>query len=111
MHPSTLRTVALAGACALLFDLDGVLTRTATLHAASWKKLFDEYLAARAARTGEPFVPFALADDYRTYVDGRPRYDGVQTFLASRGIVLPWGSASDPPTRETVCGLGNRKDG
>ncbi len=108
---STAPSVPLAGARALLFDLDGVLTRTATLHAASWKKLFDEYLAARAARTGEPFVPFELVADYRKYVDGRPRYDGVQTFLASRGIVLPWGSPSDPPDRETICGLGNRKDG
>ncbi|MGE5358753.1 MAG: HAD family hydrolase [Bacteroidales bacterium] len=105
-----MRTVPLAGACALLFDLDGVLTRTATLHAAAWKKLFDEYLAARATRTGEPFVPFQLIADYRTYVDGRPRYDGVQTFLASRGVVLPWGAPTDPATQETVCGLGNRKD-
>ncbi len=96
---------------ALLFDLDGVLTRTATLHAASWKRLFDEFLAARAKRSGEAFVPFDLVNDYRRYVDGRPRYDGVQTFLASRGISLPWGSPSDPPDRETICGLGNRKDG
>ncbi len=100
-----------AGVRALLFDLDGVLTRTATLHAASWKRLFDEYLSARSKRTGEPFVPFDLVDDYRRYVDGKPRYDGVRSFLAARGVTLPWGSPSDPPTRETVCGLGNRKDG
>jgi trehalose 6-phosphate phosphatase len=102
--------VRLGNVRALLFDLDGVLTRTATLHAASWKRLFDEYFALRAARGGEPFVPFDLVADYRTYVDGRPRYDGVRTFLAVRGISLPWGDPSDPPDRETVCGLGNRKD-
>ncbi len=95
---------------ALLFDLDGVITRTATLHAASWKRLFDEYLSARAARGGEAFVPFRLVDDYRRYVDGKPRYDGVRSFLASRGMTLPWGAPSDPMDRETVCGLGNRKD-
>jgi beta-phosphoglucomutase family hydrolase len=103
--------VPMAGVRALLFDLDGVLTRTATLHAASWKRLFDEYLAARSRRTGEPFVPFDLQADYRTWVDGKPRYDGVKSFLGSRGISVPWGSPSDPPDRETVCGLGNRKDG
>ncbi len=96
---------------ALLFDLDGVLTRTATLHAASWKRLFDEYLAARSKRTGEPFVPFDLVGDYRKYVDGKPRYDGVQSFLASRGISIPRGAPPDPPDAETICGLGNRKDG
>ncbi len=108
---STAPPPSFTGIRALLFDLDGVLTRTATLHAASWKRLFDEYLRERAARTGEPFVPFELVADYRRYVDGRPRYDGVQSFLSSRGISLPWGSASDPPSAETVCGLGNRKDG
>lgn len=96
---------------ALLFDLDGVLTRTATLHAAAWKRLFDEYLAARSARTDQPFVPFDLVADYRAYVDGKPRYDGVRSFLQSRGISIPWGSPADPPQAETVCGLGNRKDG
>ncbi len=96
---------------ALLFDLDGVLTRTATLHAAAWKRLFDEYLSARSKRTHEPFVPFDLVGDYRAYVDGKPRYDGVKSFLASRGISLPWGSTDDSPDVETVCGLGNRKDG
>ncbi len=96
---------------ALLFDLDGVLTRTASLHAASWKRLFDEYLCERSKRTEDPFVPFELVRDYRKYVDGRPRYDGVQSFLASRGIAIPWGSPTDAPDRETVCGLGNRKDG
>lgn len=108
--PSTgTMTSSFAGIRALLFDLDGVLTRTAFLHAASWKRLFDEYLSERARRTGEPFVPFELAD-YRRYVDGKPRYDGVQSFLASRGISLPWGSPTDPPDPETICSLGNRKD-
>jgi beta-phosphoglucomutase family hydrolase len=108
--PSTATTTSsFADIRALLFDLDGVLTRTATLHAASWKRLFDEYLRTRAA-TGEEFVPFDLVADYRRYVDGKPRYDGVRSFLASRGVSLPWGSPVDPPDRETICGLGNRKD-
>ena len=115
MHASTppVGSIArlLGDARALLFDLDGVLTRTATLHAASWKRLFDGYLAARASQSGKEFRPFDLFADYRTYVDGKPRYDGVESFLASRGISLPWGSPSDPPDRETICGLGNRKDG
>ena len=105
--PSRLR---LTDVQALLFDLDGVLTRTATLHAAAWKRLFDEYLAARGQWTGEQVVPFDQVSDYRRYVDGKPRYDGVASFLASRGVTLPWGSAADPPDRETVAGLGNRKD-
>ncbi len=109
--PTATTTSPFTGIRALLFDLDGVLTRTATLHAASWKRLFDEYLMARAERTGESFVPFDLVADYRRYVDGRPRYDGVQTVLASRGISLPWGSPSDAPDAKTICGLGNRKDG
>jgi beta-phosphoglucomutase family hydrolase len=95
---------------AVLFDLDGVITDTANLHAACWKKMFDEYLQERAARTGEAFRPFDLATDYRRYVDGEPRFDGVRHFLASRGIQLPEGSPDDPPQLETVCGLGNRKN-
>jgi beta-phosphoglucomutase family hydrolase len=95
---------------ACLFDLDGVLTETAKVHAAAWKEMFDQYLQARAARTGEDFVPFDPADDYGTYVDGKPRYDGVRSFLASRGITLLEGEPSDPPSAETVCGLGNRKN-
>lgn len=95
---------------ACLFDLDGVLTQTATVHAAAWKQMFDEYLTERAGRTGEPFVPFDPAVDYAEYVDGMPRYDGVRTFLASRGIQLPEGTPDDPPTAETVHGLGNRKN-
>jgi beta-phosphoglucomutase family hydrolase len=95
---------------AVLFDLDGVLTATAKLHAACWKKAFDEFLQKRATNTGEPFRPFDLKADYEDYVDGKPRYDGVQSFLESRDIKLPYGDPDDPPDRETVCGLGNRKD-
>ena len=95
---------------AVLFDLDGVITDTASVHATCWKKMFDEYLQERATRTGEAFRPFDLAADYRLYVDGQPRFDGVRHFLASRGIQLPEGSPDDPPGLETVCGLGNRKN-
>ncbi|HEX2220605.1 MAG TPA: trehalose-phosphatase [Gemmatimonadales bacterium] len=94
---------------AAVFDLDGVLTFTAAIHAAAWTEMFDGYLRARSIRTGEPFRPFTESD-YRDYVDGRPRYDGVRTFLASRGIRLPEGSPDDSPDLETVCGLGNRKN-
>jgi beta-phosphoglucomutase family hydrolase len=94
---------------AVLFDLDGVITASATLHRACWKQMFDEYLSTRAAEAGEPFEPFTDAD-YKRYVDGRLRYDGVRSFLESRGIVLPEGDPEDPPAGETVCGLGNRKN-
>jgi beta-phosphoglucomutase family hydrolase len=95
---------------ACLFDLDGVLTKTAKVHAAAWKEMFDGYLKEHAARTGGEFVPFDAAADYDEYVDGKPRYEGVQSFLASRGIELPRGEPSDPPDAETVDGLGNRKN-
>jgi beta-phosphoglucomutase family hydrolase len=95
---------------ACLFDLDGVLTETASVHAAAWKQMFDAYLQARAARTGEPFVPFDEQRDYDRYVDGKPRYDGVRSFLAARGIELPDGNVDDPPSAETIHGLGNRKN-
>jgi beta-phosphoglucomutase family hydrolase len=95
---------------ACLFDLDGVLTRTAVVHAAAWKEMFDEYLRRRSEQTGEPFVPFDSKADYDRYVDGKPRYDGVRSFLGSRGIELPEGSPDDPPDAETVAGLGNRKN-
>jgi alpha,alpha-trehalase len=95
---------------AVLFDLDGVLTATAKLHAACWKKMFDEYLLQRAAATGEAFQPFEIATDYKLYVDGKLRYDGVRAFLESRGIDLPFGNPEDPPDRATICGLGNRKN-
>src|SRR3989475_5740272 len=95
---------------AVLFDLDGVITDTANIHAASWKKMFDAYLQQRAADTGEPFRPFEIATDYQLYVDGKPRFDGVRDFLTSRGIHLPEGTPDDPPQAETVGGLGNRKN-
>ena len=95
---------------AVLFDLDGVITNTATLHAACWKRMFDEYLQKRANQRGEAFRSFDLANDYRLYVDGKPRFDGVRDFLRSRGIELPEGSRDDPTELETVCGLGNRKN-
>jgi beta-phosphoglucomutase family hydrolase len=93
---------------AVIFDMDGVVTRTADVHAAAWKRLFDDFLAHRAQ--GGDFEPFDIVRDYRRYVDGKPRYDGVRDFLASRDIHLPEGSADDPPGRATVAALGNRKD-
>jgi beta-phosphoglucomutase family hydrolase len=98
------------GVTACLFDLDGVLTQTAKVHDRAWKQTFDEYLKARSEKTGEPFKEFDADEDYNEYVDGKPRYDGVRSFLASRGIELPEGSPSDPPEAETVCGIGNRKN-
>src|SRR5215469_4581038 len=95
---------------AVLLDLDGVITDTASIHAACWKQMFDEYLQKRAAKRGEVFRPFDLAVDYRLYVDGKPRFDGVRDFLASRGIKLPEGSPNDLAETETVGGLGNRKN-
>ena len=95
---------------ACLFDLDGVLTDTASVHRKAWKVMFDSYLRERAERTGEPFVPFDVADDYQTYIDGRKREDGVRSFLAARKITLPEGDPDDDPSAETVNGLGNRKN-
>ena len=95
---------------ACLFDLDGVLTQTAEVHAAAWKEMFDAYLAARAKATGETYVPFDAVRDYDLYVDGRPRVDGTRTFLQSRGITLPEGQLDDPPEAETMHGLSNRKN-
>jgi len=96
---------------ACLFDLDGVLTQTALVHNAAWKQTFDSFLQVWSAQHGQPFVPFDSGADYHRYVDGRPRADGVRTFLASRGITLPEGSPDDGPDAETVNGLGNRKNG
>ncbi len=96
---------------AVITDMDGVVTRTASVHAEAWKRLFDEYLKKREARGEGPYEPFDPDSDYRRYVDGKPRYDGVASFLAARGIVLPYGTPADSPRRETVCGLGNKKDG
>lgn len=95
---------------AVLFDMDGVITDTASIHASCWKTMFDEFLAKRAARNVEPFRPFDLDTDYKLHVDGKPRYQGVRDFLKSRGIALPDGTPEDPPAEETVCGLGNRKN-
>ena len=96
---------------ACLFDLDGVLTQTAAIHAAAWKEMFDAYLRERSKRTGELFKDFERVTDYDTYVDGKPRADGTRSFLQSRGIALPEGNADDDPEAETVHGLGNRKNG
>jgi len=95
---------------AVIFDLDGVITDTARVHAAAWKSLFDEYLRGWSVEHAEDFRPFDLERDYRCHVDGKPRYDGVRSFLISRGIELPAGDPADGPEAQTVCGLGNRKD-
>jgi beta-phosphoglucomutase family hydrolase len=95
---------------ACLFDLDGVLTETAKVHAAAWKEMFDDFLRRYAENTGTAFVPFDAVADYDTYVDGKPRADGTRSFLQSRGITLPEGSPDDPPAADTVQGLGNRKN-
>ena len=94
------------GIRACLFDMDGVLTETATVHARAWKQMFDEYLHCREGANFKPFTQ----DDYDEYVDGKPRYDGVKSFLASRDIELPQGTPGDPPSTESVDGLGNRKN-
>ena len=93
-----------------LFDLDGVLTQTATVHAAAWREMFDDFLRQRAERTGEPFVPFDPGADYDKYVDGKPRADGTRSFLQSRGIDLPEGSDSDQPGAPTIAGLSSLKN-
>jgi len=98
------------GTTACLFDLDGVLTDTAGVHASAWKQMFDDYLRQRADASGEVFVAFDVVADYGPYVDGKPRDDGVRSFLQSRGIELPEGTSDDPATAETVRGLGNRKN-
>jgi beta-phosphoglucomutase family hydrolase len=95
---------------AVLFDLDGVITNTAKVHAACWKQMFDEYLQKRTTQRGEALSPFDLDVDYKLYVDGKPRFDGVRDFLKSRGIQLSEGSPNDAPELETVGGLGNRKN-
>ncbi len=95
---------------AVIFDLDGVITKTALVHASAWKKMFDVYMKSREERFGESFREFTHAGDYLPYVDGKPRYKGVASFLESRGINIPFGDPSDDPDQETVCGLGNRKN-
>ena len=98
------------GVNACLFDLDGVLTQTAKVHSRAWKAMFDEFLRRRAEAGGPEFRPFDEGADYENYVDGKPRYDGVRSFLESRGITLPDGTPADPPDAQTVDGLGNRKN-
>ena len=95
---------------AWLFDMDGVLTKTAAVHAAAWKQAFDEFLRAHASRDGSAFTPFDIEHDYERYVDGEPRDDGVRNFLASRGVTLPEGDDGDGPETRSVKGLGNRKN-
>jgi len=94
---------------AAILDMDGVITRSARTHLGAWTRLFDDYLKERSARSGEEFRPFTEEDYYR-YVDGKPRYEGAESFLQSRGINLPFGEIADPPLKETVSGLGNRKN-
>jgi beta-phosphoglucomutase family hydrolase len=98
------------GVNACLFDLDGVLTQTAKVHAQAWKSMFDEFLKSWAAEHGQEFVPFDAHSDYDDYVDGKPRYEGVRSFLESRNIELPQGTPRDPPDAQTIDGLGNRKN-
>lgn len=94
----------------MLFDLDGVLTDTASIHSRAWKTVFDAYLSRRADAEGTAFVPFDIERDYRQHVDGRPRFEGVDTFLRSRGIELPWGRHDDPAGDSSACAVGNRKN-
>src|SRR5215470_16851134 len=98
------------GVTACLFDMDGVVTRTAVVHDAAWKEMFDDFLRQWSAQTGKEFVPFDLVQDYDEYVDGKPRLEGTSSFLESRGISLPTGSVSDPPGTHTAYGLSNRKN-
>jgi beta-phosphoglucomutase family hydrolase len=98
------------GVSACLFDLDGVVTQTAVVHAAAWKQMFDDFLRQRAESSGTEFVPFDPHADYDAYVDGKPRLDGTRSFLESRGIDLPEGTPDDPPGTPTIYGLSNRKN-
>ncbi|HET7534958.1 MAG TPA: beta-phosphoglucomutase family hydrolase [Candidatus Didemnitutus sp.] len=95
---------------AAIFDMDGVITETAAVHSLAWKQMFDEYLKRRERKLGEPFKEFSHTHDYLKYVDGKPRYQGVASFLESRSIKLPAGSPDDAPDAETIAGLGNRKN-
>ncbi len=95
---------------AVIFDLDGVITKTALVHSAAWREMFNEYLKYREKKYGEPFREFTHGNDYLPYIDGKTRYDGVGSFLKSRRISIPYGDPGDDPERETVCGLGNKKN-
>ena len=109
-RPPTARVITRDLYDAVLFDLDGVITDTASLHATCWKQMFDDYLQNRPNQKGEPVKPFDITTDYLLYVDGKQRFDGVRDFLKSRGIKLPEGSVNDQPDADTVSGLGNRKN-
>ena len=98
------------GVSACLFDMDGVVTQTAVVHAAAWKEMFDEFLLSRAESTGTQFIPFDPHAEYDAYVDGKPRLDGTRSFLESRGIELPEGTPNDPPGTPTLYGLSNQKN-
>jgi len=111
VHRKTECTIAKADFDAVIFDLDGVVTDTATVHAEAWKRMFDDFLSHYAARQKKPFQPFTIDADYRLYVDGKPRFDGVRSFLQSRSINLPEGRADDSPGSDTIHGLGNLKNG
>ncbi len=109
MEDGEKRSIDPARYWAAILDMDGVITRSARTHLGAWKRLFDDYLRERAKRTGEELWPFTEEDYYR-YVDGKPRYEGAESFLQSRGINLPFGEIADAPEKETVSGLGNRKN-
>jgi len=94
----------------VILDLDGVVTGTARVHGLAWESMFNDYLKMAADREGTQFIPFDREKDYLEYVDGKPRMDGVKSFLESRSIHLPFGDYEDPPDKETICGLGNRKN-
>jgi beta-phosphoglucomutase family hydrolase len=98
------------GVTACLFDMDGVVTKTSVVHDAAWKEMFDGFLREWSAQHGTEYVPFDPVRDYEEYVDGKPRLEGIKSFLASRSISLPEGSESDPPGAPTVYGLGTRKN-
>lgn len=95
---------------AVLFDLDGVLTSTEKIHSACWKKMFDDFLLNYSKENNLEFVPFDINSDYLNYVDGKPRYRGVEDFLSSRGIEIPAGNKDDSHDEISVCGLGNKKN-
>jgi beta-phosphoglucomutase family hydrolase len=95
---------------AVIFDLDGVITKTALVHSSAWREMFNNYLKYREKKYGEPFREFTHNNDYLPYVDGKPRYKGVESFLESRGISIPYGDPADDPDKETICGLGNKKN-
>jgi alpha,alpha-trehalase len=108
-HPRAKSVLRIDQLDAVIFDMDGVVTDTAQVHAQCWKRVFDHYLRARSNHTGEAFVPFTN-DDYLLYVDGKPRYDGAASFLSSRGTDLRRGQPSDPPGYDTICAIANLKD-